>query len=126
MDAVPSTWNDIYKSEMEQHGKFGHNLGQIHKTAIMIRVEICYTACNLGNHMWCLLFLYINISKDVLNSLIVTPTNLFYPFNSYGGSNVIRLTWSVNQVEDYTTQNCLECHQYADHARTINRRRLVS
>ena len=51
---------------------------------------------------------------------------IFYPSNSYGGSNIIRLTWSVNQLEYYTTHSCLECHQDSDHARTINRRRSVS
>ena len=29
---------------------------------------------------------------------------IFFPYNSYDGSNVIILTWSANQVEDYTTQ----------------------
>ena len=51
---------------------------------------------------------------------------MFYPSNSYDGSNVIRLTWSGNQVEYHTTQNCLECNQDADHARIVNRRRSVS
>ena len=51
---------------------------------------------------------------------------IFYSSNSYDGSNVIRLTWSGNQVEDHTTQNCLECHQDADHVRILNRRRSVS
>ena len=32
---------------------------------------------------------------------------IFYPSNYYDGSNIIRLTWIGNQVEDYTTQNCL-------------------
>ena len=47
---------------------------------------------------------------------------IFYPSNSYDGSNVIRITWSGNKVEHHTTQNCVECHQDADHARIINRR----
>ena len=51
---------------------------------------------------------------------------IFYPYNSYYGSNATRLTWSGNQVEDHTTQNCLECHQDADHAIILNRRRSVS
>ena len=32
---------------------------------------------------------------------------IFYPYNYYDGSNVIILTWSGNQIEDFTTQNCL-------------------
>ena len=51
---------------------------------------------------------------------------IIYPSNSYYGSNVIRLTCSGNQVEDYTTQNCLEYHQDADHDRIFNRIRSVS
>ena len=51
---------------------------------------------------------------------------IFYPYNYYDGSNFIRLTWSGNQVEYHTTQNCLECHQDADHDRIINKRRSVS
>ena len=51
---------------------------------------------------------------------------IFYPSNYYYGSNVVRLTWSRNQVEEYMTQNFLEFHQYVDHARIINRRRSVS
>ena len=51
---------------------------------------------------------------------------IFYPSNSYDGSNITRLIWSGNQVEDHRTQNCLECHKYADHDRVLNRRRLVS
>ena len=35
---------------------------------------------------------------------------IFYPSNSYDGPNIIRLTWSGNQVEDHTTKNCLEFH----------------
>ena len=53
-------------------------------------------------------------------------TPIFYPFNYYDGSNVIRLTWSGNQMEEYTTQNFLEFHQYAYHSRIINRRRPAS
>ena len=51
---------------------------------------------------------------------------IFYPFNSYDRSNFIRIIWSVDQVEYHTTQNCLECHQYAYHVIILNRRRSVS
>ena len=51
---------------------------------------------------------------------------IFYPSNSFNVLNLIRLTWSWDQVEYYTTQNCLECHQDANHAIIINIRRSVS
>ena len=52
--------------------------------------------------------------------------SIFCPYYYYYGSNVIRLTWSGNSVEYYTTQNFIECHEYEDNDRTINRRRSVS
>ena len=52
--------------------------------------------------------------------------SIFYPSNYYDISNVIRLTWNGNQVEDYIAHNCLECHQDVDHDRIFNRRWLVS
>ena len=51
---------------------------------------------------------------------------IFYPPSYYYGSNVIRITWSGNQVEEHTTQNCLECHQDAYRAIILNIRRSVS
>ena len=51
---------------------------------------------------------------------------IFLPYSSYDGSNVIILTWIGNRVEHYTTKNFLECHQAADHAIIIERRRSVS
>ena len=32
---------------------------------------------------------------------------IFHSSNYYDGYNITRLTWSGNQVEDYTTHNCL-------------------
>ena len=51
---------------------------------------------------------------------------IFSTSNSHDDSNVIILTWSGNQVEDYTTHNFLEFHQYVDHAIIINIRQSVS
>ena len=46
--------------------------------------------------------------KNCINNLASHPHKpIFYPSNYYDGSNIIRLTWSGNQVEDYTTQDCL-------------------
>ena len=51
---------------------------------------------------------------------------IVYPSNYYDGSNVIKLTWSENQVEDYITQNSLEYNQDTNTYRIINRRQSVS
>ena len=65
--------------------------------------------------------------KRCVQYLAIHPHKpIFYPSNSYDGSNVIRLTRSGNKVEDHTTQNGLECHQDADHIRILNIRRSVS
>ena len=50
---------------------------------------------------------------------------IFYPSNYDDVSDFIILTWSENQVEYYTTRNCLEFHQIMDHAIVINIRRSV-
>ena len=51
---------------------------------------------------------------------------IFHSYNYYHGSNVIRLTWSGNQVKDYITQNFLEFREDADHAIILNIIRSVS
>ena len=69
---------------------------------------------------------YFQGLKRFIQYLASNPyTPIFYPSNYRDGSNVIRLTWSGNQFEDYTTHNCLEFHNYAYHAIIINRRRLA-
>ena len=50
---------------------------------------------------------------------------IFNSSNSYYESNVIRFTWSGNQVEDYTNQNFLEGHQDVYHAITLNRSQVL-
>ena len=49
MDAIPLTGNSLSKVGMEYNVKFGHTLGQIQHLSIMNRIDICYTACCLGN-----------------------------------------------------------------------------
>ena len=50
----------------------------------------------------------------------------FHPYNSCEGSNVVRPTWSGEQVEDYPTQNGIECHHDEYYERILNKGRLVS
>ena len=66
-------------------------------------------------------FQYIRICVQYLASHPHKP--IFYNSNSYDVSNVTIITWGGNQVEDYTTHNCLEFRKDADHARIINIRR---
>ena len=112
---------------MEYHGKFEHTIGRIQHIYIMISISIFYTVCYLGNQnvaptlpcfqglKWCIHYLDIHPLKPI-----------FYSYNYYYGSNFIRLTWSGNQVEDYTTPNGLVCHQDMNHPIINNIRWYVS
>ena len=112
---------------MEYHGKFGHTLGRIQHIYPMIRIDLCYATCSLATQTVAPTLPSFQDIKRCVKYLDSHPHKpRFYPYNSYDGSNVIKITWSVNKVEDHTTQNCLECHQDADHAKILNRRRSVS
>ena len=93
----------------------------------MIRIDLWYATCRLATQTVAPTlpgFQGIKIWVQYLASHPHKP--IFYPSNSYDESNVIRIAWSGNQVEDHTTQNCLECHQDADHTKILNIRRSVS
>ena len=112
---------------MEYHGKLGHTLGRIQHIDIMIRINLCYATCRLATQNVAPTlpsFQCIKHFVQYLDSHRHKP--IFYTFNSYDGSNIIRLTWSGNQFEDHTIMNFLECHQDADHSIILNRRLSVS
>ena len=93
----------------------------------MIRIGICYTTCRLEIQTVAQgLPVFQGIKKCVQYLAIHPHKTIFHPYNYYYCSNVIRLTWSGNKVEYYTTQNWLQCHWDANHDRIINRRRQVS
>ena len=127
MAALPLTGHALHKTEMEYHGKFGHTLGGIQYISLMIRIELFNATCHLATQTVAPTLPVFQGIKRCVQYLDSHPHKpIFYPSNSYGGSNLIRITWSGNQVEYHTTQNCLYCHQDADHDRIINRRRSVS
>ena len=112
---------------MEYHGKFGHTLGRIQCIAILSRIDLWYITCRLSTQTVAPTLPGLKGIKLCVKYLASHPHKpIFYPYNSYDGSNVTRLTCSGNQVEYHTTKNCLEFHQDADHARILNRRRSVS
>ena len=119
--ALPLTGYALQKAEMEYHGKFGHTLERIQHIALMSRIYLCCATCRLETQTVAPTlpgFQGIKLCVQYLASHPHKP--IFYPYNSYDGSNFIRLTWSGSQVENHTTQNCLECHQYGYHARILN------
>ena len=104
MDALKLPLNTLHKAEMEGNGKLGHTIGRIQHISLMSRIDICYETCLLStqtvspplpgfqgiNH--CAKYMASHLYKSIL-----------YTYNSYYGSNSIRLTLSGNKVEDYTT-----------------------
>ena len=94
---------------------------------LMSRLKICYTTCSLATQTVAPTLHGFQGIKICIQYLASHPHKpIFCLSNSYDGSNVIRLTWSGNKFEDRTTHNCLECHQDADCAIIVNRRRSVS
>ena len=124
MATFPLTGNALHKAEMEYHRKFGHTIGRIKHISLMSRIDICYTSYHLSTQTVAHNLPDFQGIKRCVKYLDSHPHKpIFYPSNSYDVSNVTRLTRSGNKVEDYTTQNVLEFHQYADHAIIINIRR---
>ena len=86
MSVIPLTGNTLRKGEMEYHGKFGHNLGQIQHIALMSRICICYKAYNLATQ---------TVAPTLpgfqgINCCIQYPAShhhkpIFYPSTSYYG-----------------------------------------
>ena len=108
MAALPLTGHALHKAEMEYHGKFGHTLGRIQQIALMSRIDLCYANCHLATQTVSPTLPGFQGIKQCVKYLASHPHKpIFYPYNSYDGSNVIRLTWSGNQVEDHKTKNCL-------------------
>ena len=109
---------------MEYVKKCGHTLGRIQHIALMSRIDLCYTTCHLETQTVAPTLTGFQGIKRCVQYLDSHPHKpIFYPSISYGGSNVIRLTCSGNQVENNITKFFLECYQDADHARILNRRR---
>ena len=72
----------------------------------MSRIDIFYATCWLLTQNVSPTIPGFQVIKRCVQCLGSHPHKpIFYPSNSYYGSNVIILTWSGNKVEDYTTQN---------------------
>ena len=111
---------------MEYYGKFGHTLGKIQHIALMSISDLCYATCWLATKIMAPTLPGFKGIKLCVKCLASHPhKTISYPSNSYDESNVISITWSGNNVEDHKTHNCLECHQDADHAIIIIRKRLI-
>ena len=93
----------------------------------MSRIEICYTAYHmLTQTVSPTLPGFQGIKCCIRYMASNHHETIFCPSTYYDVSNAIRLTWSGDQVEYYTTHNFPECHKDAYRARILNRIRLVS
>ena len=127
MDALSLTVNSVFKEEMENYDNFKHYIGWIQHIAIISIIEIFYIDSCLGTQTITTNLPGFLCFKLCIHYLDSHPhKHIFYPYYYYDISNIIRLAWNGNQVEDCTTQNCLECHQEADHAIIINTRQSLS
>ena len=93
---------------MEYHGKFGDTIGRIQHIALMSIIYLCCATCCLATQTVAPTlpgFQGIKLCVQYMASHPHKP--IFYPSDYYDGSNFISPTWSGNQVEDHTTQNCL-------------------
>ena len=71
-------------------------------------IDICYTVCRLETQTLApTIPAFQGIKKCIIYMDGHPHKPIFYPYNSCDVSNVIRITWNGNQVEDYTTQNVL-------------------
>ena len=113
---------------MEYNGKFGHTLGRIHHIDLISRIDLCYATCCLATQTVAPILPGFQGIKRCVQYLASNPHKpIFYPSNYYyDGSNLTRLTWSGNKVQDHTNHNVLVCNQDEDHSRILNRRQSVS
>ena len=112
MGALTLTGHALHKAEMEYHGKFFTYAWKYKYIDLMIRIDLCYETWNLYTQTVAPNLTVFQGNKLCVQYLASLPHKpIFYPSNSYDRSNAIRLTWSGNQVEYHTTQNCLEFHQ---------------
>ena len=92
--------------------KFGHTLRIIQHISPMSIIDLCYSTCRLAiQTVATTLPAFQGIKRCVQYMASHPHKTIFYPSNSYDGSNFISITWSVNQVEYHTTHNCLGCNQ---------------
>ena len=78
---------------MEHYGKFGHNIGRIQHIALIGRISIFYTSLFLANQTAAPILPGFQGIKIFIKYMDIHPHEpTLYPYNSYDGSNVIRLT----------------------------------
>ena len=104
--ALTITGNALSKEEMEYDGKFGHTLRRIQHISLTSRIDLCYETFHIATQTVASTLPGFQVIKRCIQYLASHPNKpTLYPSNFYDGSNVIRLTWSGNQVEDQTTHN---------------------
>ena len=85
MTSLILAYNYLCSTEMEYHGKFEHNIGQIQHISIIIIIDIFYTACLRGTQnvaptlpSFQGIERYIQYLSSHLNKTIFYPSNYYY------------------------------------------------
>ena len=69
-------------------------------------IDIYYTSCRIKNQTMAPTLPSFQGIKSCIQYMASHPHKpIFYPSNYDYGSNVIRLAWSGNQLEDYTKED---------------------
>ena len=96
------TSESLIKSELYYHGSFGQTLRWIQKIDFMSRIEIFYIACWLGKKNVAPTLPVFQCIKRCVQFFATHAHNpIFYPSNYYGVSNLMRINWGSDQVEEY-------------------------
>ena len=120
---LPLKGNTLRKEEIEYIGNFGHTIGRIQHIDPISRIDICYATYSLATQTVAPNIPGFQGIKRCAQYMASHPHKpIFYPSDSYDVSNFIKITWSEDQVEDYTIYNSIKYHQDVNHTRIINRK----
>ena len=93
MATLPLKVHALHKAEMEYHGKYGHTLGRIQHIALMSIIDLCFATCLLTTQTVAPTIPGLQGIIQYVKYLASHPHKpICYPYNSYDGSNFIRLT----------------------------------
>ena len=100
MAALILTRHALHRVEMYYKKQFGRTIRRVQHIFLMSRNEIGYTTCHLKTQTVApTLTGFQDIKCCVRYMASHPPKPIFFPSDSYDGSNVVILMWSGNQVE---------------------------
>ena len=112
MSDIKLTGTEIHKEESKYHGNLDTILEGYNTLISQAYLKFLHRLLPRNKNMAPTLlgFKGLKRHKKYLSNHPHKP--IFYPYSSYGGYYLTRLTWSGDKLEDYTTHNCLGYNQY--------------